>query len=190
MTNPIKIAIRNTNIKLRKNLSPKYIADASKKINTRIMKLEQYQQAKKIAFYMAINGEVVLKDLILSASLQGKDCYLPALSNENTLVFLNVSTTSKFCKNRFGIEEPDESHEHTINPKDLDIIFLPLVAFDNNGTRLGMGGGYYDRTLEKTRANLLIGVAYEFQLESFIKSEGFDIPLDIVVTEKKTYWCK
>ena len=60
MTNPIKIAIRNTNIKLRKNLSPKYIEDASKKINTRIMKLEQYHQAKKIAFYMAINGEVDL----------------------------------------------------------------------------------------------------------------------------------
>ena len=190
MTDPIKIIIRNTNIKLRKNLSPTYIAQASKEINTRITKLEQYHYAKKIAFYMAINGEVDLKSLILSALLQGKSCYFPAINNENTLSFLKTSTSSKFCKNRFGIEEPDIGHEHMINPKDLDIIFLPLVAFDDKGTRLGMGAGYYDRTLEKSRANLLIGVAYEFQHQSFIQAESWDIPLDMVVTEKDLYWCK
>ena len=75
----------------------------------------------------------------------------------------------------------------------LDMIFVPLVAFDLNGFRIGMGSGYYDRTFEKKleikdmKSPVLIGLAYEFQKQECLNHQPWDVPLDMVVTELKIY---
>jgi 5-formyltetrahydrofolate cyclo-ligase len=135
-----------------------------------------------------VNGEINLSNLWQSAPLQGKYCYFPALNEDLTLSFLPAKPTSPFIENRYGIKEPDITRDQAIPLEQLDIIFVPLVAVDPKGTRLGMGAGYYDRTLKNGPPPLLIGVAYEFQRLSFIMAREWDVPLNVVITEDQIYW--
>lgn len=188
MTDRFKQAIRLSCQQVRKKLPLEYQHTVSSKICARIRKLEQYRYAKRIALYQAINGEIDLHNLWRSAPLHGKYCYFPALKDDYSLAFLPATPSSSFTKNRYGINEPDISKEHAINPEELDIIFIPLVAFDKQGTRIGMGAGYYDRSLANCRKPLLVGVAYEFQRLSYIEPSSWDVPLSVIITEKNSYW--
>lgn len=190
MADRFKQIIRRTYQHLRKNLSPHYQHRSSLRVCKHVSQLAPYRHAKRIALYHAINGEIDLASLWHSAVLHSKYCYFPSLNSDNTLSFLSATHTSTFHKNRFGIYEPDPAKEEVLNPSNLDIIFMPLVAFDTQGTRLGMGGGYYDRTLANVQGPLLVGVAYDFQQETFIAREEWDVPLDLIVTEKAVYWTK
>lgn len=194
MTDRFRKALRLTCQQIRSNLSPAFQRNASKKICTKIRANEQYRYAKRIALYQAVNGEINLADLWESAPLQGKSCFFPALNDDKTLSFLPATPVTPFLENRFGIAEPDVDRKLALSPGQLDIVFMPLVGFDEKGTRLGMGAGYYDRTLATKDVNgvnrpLLIGVAYEFQRLSFIEAQPWDIPLPLIITEQNFYWC-
>lgn len=171
----------------RKQLPLADQATASRAICSRIFALEQYHKAKHIALYQAVNGEVDLSHL---TRLHGQSCYFPIMNADQTLSFLPVTNDTTFIKNRFGIPEPDVARELALKACELDIIFLPVVAFDEFGTRLGMGSGYYDRTLAREREALLIGVAYAFQQQPFIERQTWDVPLNAIITEHTTYWSK
>lgn len=188
MADQYKIAIRNTVKQVRAKTSSAYRASASNQICTRIRALEQYRKAKSIALYFAINGEIDLHALWKSAPLQGKFCYFPALNDNLTLSFLPATPATPFKNNKYGIPEPDVSFDNAIALEELDLMILPLVAFDMRCTRLGMGAGYYDRTLENKKLKNLFGVAYQFQLVDFIDPQPWDIPLDAVITQKAIYW--
>ena len=190
MTDQFKIAIRNSCRKIREKLTPAYQQKASAQICSRIRNLEQYRYAKRIAIYHACRGEVDLNDLWRSAPMQGKFCYFPVMNNEKKLSFLPATPVTQFKDNRYGIPEPDVDLAEALPPKELDLIFMPLVAFDKKGTRLGMGGGYYDRTLAKENHPLLIGVAYEFQRQAYLVPSEWDIPLTGVITQETIYWGK
>ncbi len=190
MSNRFKQAIRATCQQIRGKLSVPYQQQVSSQICTQIRTLKQYRVAKRIALYQAVLGEVSLQSLWQSAPLQGKYCYFPALNENATLSFLPATPSTPLRKNRYGIEEPAVEHELALSAEQFDLMFIPLVAFDSKGTRIGMGKGYYDRTLQKARPSLLVGVAYEFQRQSFIESDAWDIPLDVVITERAMYWRK
>lgn len=188
MADKLKLALRKTYKQLRKKLPASYQQKMSSKVCRRVVALEQYRYAKRIGFYMPINGEVDLTPLWRSASLQGKYCYFPALTSDKTLDFLPATPATRFKKNRYQVDEPDISQQQAINPEQLDVIFVPLVAFDTRGTRLGMGAGYYDRTLANCRPPLLIGIAYDFQRVDYIFAAPWDIPLHAVITELNIFW--
>lgn len=190
MTDSFKRALRRSRRQLRENLSLEYQHIASTKVCARIRGLAQYCQAKRIALYQAFGGEISLDSVWNSASLQGKFCYFPVLNEDKTLLFLPASPTTAFTPNRYGINEPHIAGSEALAPQLLDLIFMPLVAFDDYGTRLGMGAGYYDRTLAKVDHPLLIGVAYEFQYCPYIEAESWDVPMTAVVTPQKIYWSK
>jgi len=190
MSDRFKTAIRSSCREIREKLPAIYQQKASSKICRRIRQLDQYRYAKRIAIYHACNGEVDLGELWRSAPMQGKFCYFPVMNNEKKLSFLPATPATSFIDNLHGIPEPDVDLSKAIAPCELDVIFMPLVAFDNNGTRLGMGGGYYDRTLAKEDHPLLIGVAYEFQRQAYIMPCEWDIPLTAVITQQAIYWCK
>lgn len=190
MTDAFRKAIRLTCLGVRDVLSPSYQKKISLKICERIRQLEQYRYAKRIALYKAISGEIDLNNLWQSAPLQGKFCYFPSINQDKTLSFLPSVPSTPFIKNRFGIEEPDAPSTLAISPAQLDLMIIPLVAFDDQGTRLGRGAGYYDRTLALSKPSLLMGVAYEFQRQPYLEPQAWDIPLDVIVTEKETYWSK
>ncbi|MFO3148420.1 5-formyltetrahydrofolate cyclo-ligase, partial [Legionella pneumophila serogroup 1] len=181
-------ALRNTIKQVRSKLSVSYRTASSNQICTRIRSLEQYRQAKRIALYFAVNGEVDLTFLWKSAPLQGKYCYFPVLNNDSTLSFLPATPSTPFKTNKYDIPEPDVDIELALPVDELDLIIMPLVAFDAHCTRLGMGSGYYDRTLaNKSKAHLL-GVAYQFQRVDYIEPRPWDVPLDAVITQKAIYW--
>ena len=188
MPDKFKIAIRNTIKEIRSKVSVSYRSTSSNQICTRIRALEQYRRAKSIALYFAVNNEIDLSALWSSAPMQGKFCYFPALNKDLTLSFLPATPATPFKKNQYGIPEPDVSIDEAMPVEELDLIIMPLVAFDMRCTRLGMGAGYYDRTLENKQHRNLFGVAFQFQQVDFIEPQPWDIPLDAVITQKAIYW--
>ncbi len=189
MADQVKKALRDTMKQIRSKISVSSRSTASQQICTRIRSLEQYRHAKRIALYFAINDEVDLAGIWNTAPLQGKFCYFPAINEENlTLFFLPATPVTPFKKNRYGIPEPDVSHDLAMPAEELDLILMPLVAFDVRCTRLGMGAGYYDRTFKDKTNCTLFGVAYQFQRVDYIQPHPWDIPLDAVITQRAIYW--
>jgi 5-formyltetrahydrofolate cyclo-ligase len=187
MLDPFKMTLRNSIKQIRSKLPIAYRTINSETVCNRIKKLGAYRYAKRIALYHATNGEVDLNSIWNSAPLQGKYCYFPALTEENTLVFLPATPATPFKNNKYGVLEPDVSHNLSISLDELDIVLIPLVAFDAQCRRLGMGAGYYDRTLSNKPKALLLGIAYEFQRVDFIESQSWDVPMDKIITQKNTY---
>lgn len=188
MSDKFKNTLRAAIKLMRSNLSTDYRIKASQQICKRIQSLEHYRHAKRIALYCAVNNEVGLNFLWSSAPRQGKFCYFPVLNDDATLTFLPATPATPFKKNTFGIPEPDVSLDEAIDVSELDMLILPLVAFDKACTRLGMGAGCYDRTLGIQKHGVLFGVGYNFQLQDFIAPQIWDVPLDGVVTPKCVYW--
>lgn len=180
-------AIRQHCLDLRTQVSSERQIAASAAVCARIEALQHYQSAKHVALYYAVKGEINLNAL---PRLPGQIHYFPVMNTDRTLSFFPTDSNTLFLKNRFGIFEPEVPHEHAIMPEQLDIIFLPVVAFDESGTRVGMGGGYYDRTLAHHSTSLLAGVAYEFQCQPYIPRQAWDVPLNVIITECTTYWSK
>jgi 5-formyltetrahydrofolate cyclo-ligase len=185
-----KTVLRSTCRGIREKLPLSYQQKSSALICSRIKQLDSYRYAKRIAIYHACHGEIDLSEIWRTAPMQGKFCYFPVMNTDKKLSFLPATPATPFKKNRYDIPEPDIDLSEAIHPRELDLIFMPLVAFDNNGTRMGMGGGYYDRTLAKENHPLLIGVAYEFQRQPFLKPEEWDVPLTAIITDKFIHWSK
>ena len=188
MIDKYRLALRTALKQVRKKLSPNYIHKTSHAVCINIRKLESYRKAKHIALYMHANGEVNLDELWRVAPMHGKQCYFPVLNTDKTLSFLPATPKTPFKVNQYNILEPCVDRRCAIDLNQLDLVFFPLVGFDKNGNRLGMGQGYYDRTFGQTHAPLLIGVAYEFQQLDFIQSQDWDVALDAIITEKSIYW--
>lgn len=149
-----------------------------------------FQNSQHIACYMATPEEFDCAPIVKKIWQAKKSCYLPVLSSNNTLVFACYRNKNKLVTNRYSILEPFQPE--VFSPEKLDIVLLPLVAFDLEGNRLGMGAGYYDRTFafkqnNKMRKPFLLGVGYECQKVENIISDDWDVKLDGMLTEKKLY---
>ena len=107
--------------------------------------------------------------------------------------FVPLCADAKLAINAFGIHEPVHSPHERIPVLHLDVIFMPLVAFDARGWRIGSGAGFYDRCLRhlrdarRWRRPLLIGVAYEHQRVETLTPDAWDVPMDGVLTERRLY---
>ncbi len=182
---------RQQNIKLRAGLSDEQVNRASQALFERIIELDVYQQAERIATYYSVNGEISLRPVIDHALAQGKKIYLPQL-DANTLRFSPYFHEQKMRINYFKLPEPDVGDDEMLQPDELDLVLAPLVAFDEQRNRVGMGGGYYDRSFafrkdpERTVPQL-VGVAHELQKAAAIDIEEWDVRLDMVVTDAAIY---
>jgi 5-formyltetrahydrofolate cyclo-ligase len=156
--------------------------------------LNTCRNSQYIAFYIANDGEIDPRLLMEHARLLGKNIYLPVLSpQENSLYFAPFDADSQLELNRFNIPEPVCHPSAWKTAEQLDLIFLPLVAFDIHGNRMGMGGGFYDRTLaflqqeNLSKKPILVGLAHEIQKVEQLLTQNWDIPLDYIITEKQLY---
>ena len=140
-----KRQLRTFLLRNRRNLSSQEKNDAALTICNKSRMLSSFQRSYHLGFYLAHDNEVNLNSLLLK-SLKIKKCYLPVLQNNHYLNFYSYHEKGLMTTNCFGIKEPEITQENLIVPINLDLIFLPLVAFDKHGNRLGRGGGYYDRT--------------------------------------------
>lgn len=187
-----KRAIRSSILAMRRALTYDEIHKASQEACARLVSTTLWQQAQHIAFYIAHDGEIDPSLLMNLAHTQNKKCYLPALASNDLkhLVMVRHEPEEALIKNRYGIPEPIQDEKKIIEPHKLELVLLPLVAFDNTGTRLGMGVGYYDRTFaflnqpNRPKQTTLIGLAYEFQEQKQLDREPWDVGLDWIVTNK------
>ncbi|MCF7981889.1 MAG: 5-formyltetrahydrofolate cyclo-ligase [Pseudomonadales bacterium] len=150
-----------------------------------------FKKSQHIAFYLANSGEIDPHPLIEFAWQNNQSCYLPLLASngDNYLHFAPYTQDSILVNNRYGIPEPICSQEELRLPQTLDLVFVPLVAVDAEGNRLGMGKGYYDRTFAFLCSNprpikpSLIGLGHSFQQTDQIVPCSWDVPIQGVATE-------
>lgn len=176
----------------RAQLSPQICLQASSEISHAIANTLWFRRSQRIAFYQAVRGEIDPFELMQQAWRKHKTCYLPVCDplKQQKLLFSPYFPGDKLHPNRYGILEPCIKKHPLCKPFALDLVFLPLVAFDKYGNRLGSGKGYYDRTFAYLRRfshplkPMLVGLAYGFQEVEQITAQPWDIPLDkiIVVT--------
>jgi 5-formyltetrahydrofolate cyclo-ligase len=165
----------------------------------RLTALRWFRCARRIAWYWPSDGELDVRPLLHCAQRSGKTCYLPVLQPQHTswgrgrLWFARYQHGARLQPNRFGIPEP-RAAGRTICPLwQLDLIVLPLVGFDAKCQRLGMGGGFYDRSLAPLRQRhcgrrpRLLGVAHECQRVAHLSARAWDVPLDAIITERQMY---
>jgi 5-formyltetrahydrofolate cyclo-ligase len=160
-------------------------------LEKRLTSLDSIIKAKHIAIYLANDGELDPMPFINWCLKQNKKVYLPVIHPfaKGNLLFLRFDNTTPMTKNRYGINEPKLDVTKVCPVEKLDIICTPLVAFDKNGERLGMGGGFYDRTLANFQDNndiSLIGLAHDCQEVEQIPVESWDIPLPTIITPTRS----
>lgn len=179
----------------RRALSDQERSDASYALFNHLHKRKLFRTSKRIALYLPNDGEIDLWPLIHKAWKLGKQVYLPAIHRPgyDRMHFLRFDRQTRLIRNRFGIQEPRFPGSKNIRVQSLDLVLMPLVAFDLKGNRLGMGGGFYDRTFAmlNTRSHWhkprLIGTAYDFQKVDQLPNEPWDVPLDGIATPETFY---
>ncbi len=166
------------------------VNEKSSQITKNLLALNIIHQGMNIAIFASFQNEPDTEELINYLWSDRKELYLP-VTDKGSLKFYKYSSDSVLLKNRFGIPEPNTNQTEEIPIQSLDIILIPLVAFDQSCNRIGMGSGFYDKALcalnDSKKKTHLIGLAYEFQKVDQIEPNKWDIPLDSVVTEKKVY---
>lgn len=191
--NQNKAQLRELLIAQRACLSQAERLNAGECIGARIAATGLWHSAQKIASYASFKSEVDLSDLHQQAWLEKKELYLPMLRNSK-LVFAPYHPNSSISLNQYNIREIDIDSNAVLTVAQLDLLLMPLVGFDQQGNRLGMGKGYYDKTLATIstlkRRPTLIGVAFSCQQVEKIPVDSWDIALDMIVTEKETLLCK
>lgn len=151
-------------------------------------------RARHIACYLPFDGEIDTTAIIAELLRRKKKVYLPTLDGKR-LRFARYQYSSAMRRNRFNISEPRAQGEQ-LKPWAMQLIILPLVAFDAQGRRLGMGAGFYDRTLAfthylpKLRKPVLMGLAHQLQQTGALTNEDWDIDLDWIVTDRDALRCK
>ena len=175
----------------RKQLSHDEQRIAAQQIMHNALQHPKIIEAKNIALFLSFDGEIDTRPLINALWQQQKNVYLPVLHpfNSHNLLFLRYSPETPLVKNRFNIEEPPLDVRYVLPLEQLDIMMIPLVAFDNKGQRLGMGGGFYDRMLVnwQKKGFIPIGLAHDCQQVETLPIAYWDIPLPEIITPKKIW---
>ncbi len=187
-------ALRDSLREARKQLSPAEQAAAAASLCELVLAQDFYSDARLVAFYQKIDGEIDPSPLMQQALRDGKRCFLPVVSKddpEQLISFAPYDSDTRLTENHWGVEEPPLPGKQ-ISPTNFDVVFVPLVGFDDNCFRLGMGKGFYDRTFSFKIFNrrsqpLLVGLAHECQFTEPFPIASWDVRLDAVITDKKIY---
>ncbi|HGJ5858315.1 MAG TPA: 5-formyltetrahydrofolate cyclo-ligase [Arsenophonus nasoniae] len=183
--------IRQTVRQYRRQLTCEQQNSAADKITHLALAHEIIRSASHLGLFLSFDGEINTNPLIKNLWAQNKKVYLPVLHpfSRYQLLFLNYRPDTLLIKNRFNIAEPTLNVMDVIPITQLDVLFVPLVAFDKQGQRLGMGGGFYDRLLSDWHKKHFypIGLAHDCQLVDKIPTAPWDIPLPEIITPSKRW---
>ncbi len=188
-------ALRRQLRQARRLLSPSQQRLAARKLYRQLSQHPVFRRAKDIALYLPNDGEIDPRPLLLAAQRRGKRTYLPVLKAwpRTRMVFQRLMPNESLRPNRFGIAEPVYRPSRQRKVWTLDLVLMPLVGFDESGGRLGMGGGFYDRSLayRSRRKNghkpTLLGLAHECQKVDKLPLERWDVSLHATVTDLRWY---
>ncbi|MCC6373677.1 MAG: 5-formyltetrahydrofolate cyclo-ligase [Moraxellaceae bacterium] len=187
--NLIRKQLRQQLRQKRRQLTPNQQKNAAKKTAQRLVKLPCFKTAQRIAFYQATDGELNPQALIKLALKHHKKCYLPVLRRfpKYELAFVRIYAHSRLHKHRFGFKEPQGRPRLFIHQ--LDMVCMPLVGFDSHCQRLGMGGGFYDRSLARKKWGqaFTVGLAHQCQQVTQIPIAAWDMALNAVLTPNQSH---
>jgi len=173
----------------RRELTPEQQYLAAQKIAARVATHPQIAAAQNVAVFLSFDGELDTAPLIERLWRLGKRVYLPVLHpfSPGHLLFLRYTPHTPLAPNRFGILEPRLDVRQVLPLGALEVVLAPLVAFDDAGQRLGMGGGFYDRTLQNWQRGgpYPIGLAHDCQQVERLPTERWDIPLPEILTPSR-----
>ncbi|MCF5655692.1 5-formyltetrahydrofolate cyclo-ligase [Pseudomonas poae] len=198
MTEPAPLSrpqLRRMLRKARRALTPSEQRQAAQGLYRQLAQHPLFRRAKHISLYLPTDGEIDPRLLLRAAQRQGKATYLPVLSAwpRTKMVFQRVRPGETLRPNRFRILEPRVNARRQRKVWALDLVLLPLVGFDDVGGRLGMGGGFYDRSLaylarrKHWRKPTLLGLAHECQKVDRLAQASWDVPLAGTVTDRQWY---
>ncbi|WP_122316299.1 5-formyltetrahydrofolate cyclo-ligase [Pseudomonas cichorii] len=181
--------------KARRALSSSQQRVAARGLYRQLAQHPLFRRARHVSLYIPMDGEIDPRLLLQEAQRRGKATYLPVLNAwpRTRMVFQRVRPGEKFIRNRFRIPEPVINRARQRRIWALDLILMPLVGFDDQGGRLGMGGGFYDRSLaylarRKTwKKPLLLGMAHECQKVERLAQASWDVPLQGTVSDSHWY---
>lgn len=165
----------------KKQYSADQLIEKSKPVTEKILAIDRVQQAKTVLLYYSMSDEVDTHGLVSQLYKQGKRVILPVVIENNQLELRPFMGTENMKKNLFGILEP--ATKAIVDEEKIDLAFIPGMAFDKKGNRLGRGKGYYDRLLSRLKDTYKIGVCFDFQVLPSIPTEQTDIPMDEVICE-------
>ncbi len=201
-----KEELRSRMLSIRKGIPDEDRHEMSKRIMERLFDLEEFHNAKTVAFYLSKRDEVDTWAMVEEAA-QGKEVLLPIVKvhllaackadtaqvaggcgqkvKEKNLKFVYYEKNGKMVRGPYGIMEPVGEE---FAGGSIDLMAMPLAAADGRGNRIGMGKGYYDRYLngEGPRPKVLVGLCFDFQVVEHAPSEAHDVPLNIIITNKET----
>ena len=176
----LKSKIRKRILNIRKKKNNKNIKFSFLKIFKEIKK--NISKKKIVGGYYPVNFEIDILHIFKELEMKGIQLCLPSIKKNNEMDYYSWSTKNLLKLNKYGIPEPEQ-----IKKVIPDIIFVPMVAFDNRLFRIGYGGGYYDRYIGKisNKKNLLkVGIAHSCQKINRVPTNNYDKKLDIIITEK------
>jgi len=181
----------------RRSLDDRLAANAALAIARRLQRIPAFRRSRCVAGYWPFDGEVDVRPALAAAQERRATTVLPSLSRRRVgeMGFAAWRPGVPMTQNRYGIPEPLPVDRRLFRAADLDVVLVPLLAFDDRGHRIGMGGGYYDRCFATVTRGpcpwpVLIGIAYEHQRLNDIESADWDVPLAWVVTESAVRRCR
>ena len=175
-----KQEIRKKYKSLRNEMSSQEVKEKSNQICQNFISSNLFQQAERIMAYAPLGNEVDIRPVIEEGWRQQKRIVFPKVFGD-TMRYFEISSFSQLKEGTFHVMEPVET-----NPVDWEeaLVFVPGVAFDRQGNRMGYGKGYYDRFFEEKTDCVKVGVAYELQVANHLPTEENDLPMEYLVTEK------
>ncbi|HHW30409.1 MAG TPA: 5-formyltetrahydrofolate cyclo-ligase [Clostridiaceae bacterium] len=186
-----KSFLRKELISLREKLSPQEVSDKSAIIADKLFKLSCYNNSRVIMGYMNFRNEVITESILEKSLNRGKRVVIPKIEilDDGTkgIIPYEIKDIQKDIElGTFGIREPNKEVAVEINHEDIDLIIIPGVGFDVRGYRIGFGAGYYDKFLKKINPHCLkVALAFEIQVLEKVPEEKHDIPMDMIITEKR-----
>lgn len=179
----------------RAALTPAQQAQAAQALDAQLRATRLLTVSRRIACYLPADGEIDPVRVMHRLWALNKFCYLPVLSRieHDRLWFAPMHPDTPLRPNRYGILEPVTVARNLVRAQRLDLILLPLVGFDTSGRRLGMGKGFYDRSLgflahrQHWRKPHILGLAHDFQRVERLPADPWDVPLQGVATDRALY---
>ena len=185
----LKKELRKNKIHAREALSEAERIAKSYDICKNIANSPEFAAAKTVFVYKWVRGEVRLDGLEAAARRDGKRLVYPVCISTTEMIAVEPGEGEDAWKDSgsFGIREPDPEKGKVIDPAEIDLVICPCSSFDEEGRRLGMGGGYYDRYLPECINAYVAAVAYEVQKAEEIPADEYDVPVDAVISEDRIY---
>ena len=182
-----KKILRREFISRRKNLSAVERDNLSKIITEKFVATEIFRKSQMIMAYLSMRDEIQLNSLIEKSFALDKKICIPVIIERGIMQATLFESFDDLDIGEFNIKTVRADLQKIIEPKKIDCVIVPGVAFDKNCNRIGMGGGFYDRFLKLTRAKK-IALAFDFQVTENLPTENFDVAVDMIITERRNFY--